>query len=395
MAENDSIEKKPRRERGTGRLWQIGRIWYIKYYVNGQQRQESTRSTSETFAKKLLQKRLGEAAAGIHRELRTLKYEGLRAAYLADYVAKKHKSLRWRKDEKTGEMVPWLDKVDRLEGFFAGYRASAIDADLMREFIAKLQAEGKQDSTINRSLSALRRMFNLAKKDKKLREVPHFPMLKEPPARAGFFEHAKYAALSAALPDYLRPVLALGYHTGMRRNEICTLRWGQVDFLGGVIRLNAGETKNDEGRTIPIVGELGAVLRAEYGKRRGDLVCFRVDRAGKTVPIGDFRKVWQDRCVKLGLGQMAGEKYTGLIFHDLRRTAVRNLVRAGVPESVAMKITGHKTRSVFDRYDITSERDVRDARTKLETYLAGQFGEKTGKTAEPSLSENSVTPLPS
>ncbi len=136
----------------------------------------------------------------------------------------------------------------------------------------------------------------------------------------------------------------------------------QVDFLNGVIRLNAGETKNDEGRTAPLIGDLRAVLTAQHAKRRPgcDLVCFRVEK-GKPLPIGDFRKVWQSRCVKLGFGKMTESTYEGTIFHDLRRTGVRNLVRAGVPESVAMSITGHKTRSVFDRYDISSEKDILDA----------------------------------
>jgi integrase len=129
----------------------------------------------------------------------------------------------------------------------------------------------------------------------------------------------------------------------MRRGEILALRWEQVDFIGRAIRLNAGETKNDEGREIPIVGDLGAVLREQHAKRRPDseLVCFSVDRKGKAVPVGDFRKVWYNRCVKLGLGKMVEAKdavtgellfdkargprskpkpkltYEGMIFHDL------------------------------------------------------------------------------
>lgn len=388
MAENNSTVK-PCRERGTGRLFQIGKIWYIRYYVRGQQRQETTRSTSENYAKKLLRKRLGEAAAGTYREPRRLRYEDLRAAYMVDYAEQKRKSLRWRKDPKTGERHPYLDKVVRLDGFFAGYRAGMIDADLMRKFIKELQEKGLQDSTINRSLSALRRMFNLAVEDKKLHknDLPSFPMLREPKARQGFFEHEKYVTLRDALPDYLRPVLAIGYHTAMRLGEIRGLRWEQVDFLGNVIRLRAGETKNDEGRVIPIIGELLAVLRAEHARRRADcpFVCFRVEK-GRALPIGDFRKVWQSRCVKLGLGKT--------IFHDLRRTGVRNLVRAGVPESVAMAISGHKTRSVFDRYDITSEKDVTDAGARLETYLAAKNGEKTGKKAEDEPPEYQAKSLP-
>jgi integrase len=138
----------------------------------------------------------------------------------------------------------------------------------MVDFTKKLQAEGKADSTINRSLAALRRMFHLAKQSKKIRELPHFPMLTEPPARRGVLKHDKYPELLAALPDYLRPVLALGYHTWMRVGEIQRLKWEQVDFLSRIIRLNAGETKNDEAQEIPINDDLYAMLEQCHLKRR-------------------------------------------------------------------------------------------------------------------------------
>jgi len=366
--------KKLRRERGTGRLWQIGDIWYIQYYVNGRQVRKSSGSTSETFAKKLLQKRLGEAAAGIHRELRRLKYEDLRRGFFDEYETQKRKSLRHSK--KTGK--PRLDAVTRLDGFFEGYRASAIDTDAMVEFTKKMQAEGKADSTINRSLAALRRMFHLAKEGRKISEIPHFPMLKEAAPRKGVLKHECYPLLLGALPEYLRPVLALGYQTGMRLGEIQRLRWGQVDFLNRIIRLNAGETKNDEAREIPINDELYAVLEACHLKRPAGCA-FVCNRDGQ--PIGDFRRVWYDRCSKLGLGHLEEQgrcrgKYRGLIFHDLRRTFVTDAEYAGAPRHEVMKVTGHKTESVYKRYAIDNRAQRQAAMNKLVAY---RNGEKTGK----------------
>jgi len=372
--QNMDTTKKARRERGTGRIWQIGNVWYIQYYVNGRQVRKSSGSTNETFAKKLLQKRLGEAAAGIHRELRRLKYEDLRRGFFDNYETKKRKSLR--RSKETGKLR--LDAVTRLDGFFAGYRASAIDTDAMLDFTKKLQAEGKADSTINRSLAALRRMFHLAKQGKKIREMPHFPMLKEPSPRKGVLKQESYPLLLAALPEYLKPVLAIGYHTGMRLGEIQGLRWGQIDFLNRIIRLNAGETKNDEAREIPISDELYAMLEACHLKRPAGcpFVCNRDGR-----PIGDFRRVWYDRCSKLGLGQLEEQgrrrgKYRGLIFHDLRRTFVTDAEHAGAPRHEVMKVTGHKTESVYKRYAIDNRAQRQAA---MNTIVAYRNGEKTGK----------------
>ena len=387
QVETTDTTKKPR-EHGTGSLLQVKGIWHIRYYVHGKQKQESTRSADEKYAKKLLKTRVGQVAAKVYREPRRLRYEDLRAIYLADYVTNKRKSLRYDKD---GE--PSLDKVKRLDEFFKNQPVPLIDTELMEKFIEDQRAKARADSTTNRSLSALRRMFHLAVTRKKLQrnDIPHFPMLPEPEARKGFFEHEKYVALRDALPNYLRPVLAIGYHTGMRLGEICGLRWSQVDFLAGVIRLNPGETKNDEGRTVPLIGDLRAVLTRQHANRLPgcDLVCFRVEK-GQPLPVGDFRKVWQSRCVKLGFGTMIESTYKGTIFHDLRRTGVRNLVRAGVPESVAMTITGHKTRSVFNRYNITSEKDILEAGAKLETYLAAQNeGKRVQKPNQP-IRRNSI-----
>jgi integrase len=408
--ETKGSDVKPRRARGEGSISKRGRIWWIKYYSRGRAVRESSGSESELKARSLLRRRLGEVATGVHPQLRRVTYEDLRKAYVADYVTNQRKSLRLDREGN-----PRLDKVGRLDGFFDGYHAAEIDADLMREFTQKLQKEGLANGTINRSLSALRRMFHIAKRDGKLRDIPHFPMLKENGPREGFFEPAQYAALLDALPDYLRTPLAIGYNTGMRRAEILGLRWEQVDFLRRVIRLNAGETKNDEGREIPITAELGAILREHRAKRLAgcDFVCFRLNRGGKAVPVGDMRKVWYNRCCQLGLGKMVeatdtagatlfekprGPKskpkakmiYEGLIFHDLRRTGVRNLVRAGVPERVAMEITGHKTRSVFERYNIVSGKDVEDAGRKLEAFHALENGHTLGTNRAQTVPANQL-----
>ncbi len=253
-----------------------------------------------------------------------------------------------------------------LDNFFCGYRAVNITTDGIREFIRKRQEEGAANGTINRSLALLRRMFRLAVEDGKLRDVPHFPMLKEAPPRKGFLEYVDFQTLRQELPEHLRPVATTGYYTGMRLGEILGLRWNNVDFLSGELRLDPGTTKNDEPRTVPLTGELLEMLKSE--RQRNPHAEFVFTQNGRRV--GSFYKAWKSACKRAGLA--------GLLFHDLRRTGLRNLVRAGVPERVAMAISGHKTRAVFERYNIVSGRDLKDAARKLETYLAQQNGDKTG-----------------
>jgi integrase len=390
------------RDRGRGMIYgrpsmEPGGVYWIQYYDRGVKVRKSTkieipadpelRKSAEKKVEKRLRKAIGEVEAGVHPETRRINYEDLRASYYTDYDTNRRKSLRRDADGK-----PYLDKVSRLDSFFSGFQASEIDADMIRKFSANQQAKGLSSGTINRSISALRRMFNLAKIDGKLRYVPHFPMLKESAPRQGFFERAQYDSLLAAMPDYLQLTLALGYFTGMRKGEILSLKWEQIDFPANSIMLRAGETKNDAARTVPIVPQLRPLLIEQRARRRADCpyVCYRIEN-DRAVRIGSFRKVWESRCAKLGLGRFepvtdklgaalysrprgprskAKPKmtYQGMIFHDLRRTAVRNLVRAGVPERVAQTISGHKTRSVFERYNIVSPADVAEAGRKLATY---------------------------
>jgi integrase len=183
-------------------------------------------------------------------------------------------------------------------------------------------------------------------------------MLQVNNARKGFFEHSEYQAMFRALSEELRPVLAFAYYTGTRRGEILSVQWPQVDLVERVVRLNPGETKNDEPRIVPLTDELFELLAMQKARRDQFWPScpwvFYHWNSGK--PVKDFRAEWERACRAVGLWDEKTGKATWL-FHDLRRSGVRNLIRSGTPEVVAMRISGHKTRSVFDRYNIVSEQD--------------------------------------
>ncbi len=177
--------------------------------------------------------------------------------------------------------------------------------------------------------------------------------------RQGFFTEDEYKVLRAVLPDYVKVPLIMAYWTGMRAGEILKLQWDQVDLERGLLRLEPGTTKNNQGRLIPLVKE---VTEALWQWKQTTLQRYPACVPGcVTIEENDFspylRKAGGKLVERVGL--------KGKLFHDLRRTAVRNMVRAGISERVAMAISGHKTRSVFDRYDIVSETDLIDARGKL------------------------------
>jgi integrase len=337
-----------------GTIYRRKNVIWIKYYRNGKPYFESSHSKKKEVAKRLLQKREGEIAKGQIPGIcfEKIKFDELAEDFLVDYRVNKRKSL-----DKAKRCVKCLKKV------FEGMRATEISTANVKAYIEKRMDQGFSNASINRELSALKRMFHLGARctPPKVGQIPFIPMLKESNVRKGFFEHEQFLAVRSALPEELRPVVTFAYHSGWRKSEILNLTWDKVDLKQGIVRLDPGETKNDEARTLYMDEELWKEMRVLHSKRR--LGCQYVfHRNGK--PVRDFRDSWDTACTQA--------KLDGRFLHDFRRTAVRNMVRAAVPERVAMKISGHKTRSVFDRYNIVSDEDLREAARRHQSYLNRQ-----------------------
>lgn len=259
-------------------------------------------------------------------------------------------------------------------------RAVDITTDRIRAHVTARQEAGAKNASINRELEVLKRMFSLCVQAERLSVRPHIPKLAEDNARQGFLDHAGFLALRRALPATLRDPVTFLYLAGWRVSEMRGLEWRDVDLAGRVVRLRPELSKNKDGRVLPLSGQLLEVIERAHQQRRLDCShVFHLDG----VPIGDFRKAWKKACLAAGLGQMVatseitpkGEpkrRYEGLIIHDLRRSAVRNMVRAGIPERVCMALSGHKTRSIFDRYNIVSESDLATAAERLHQHLQEQ-----------------------
>jgi integrase len=358
-----------------GSIYRRGEVYWIKYYRQGKPYRESTKSEKESDAKRLLKTREGEIAQGkipgIYFD--RIRFDELAEEFLAEYRINERKSLQ------RAEI-----SVAHLKDAFSGLRATVITTPCIQAYIETRIAEKAARATINRELAALKRIFSLGARQTppKVDKIPFIPMLKENNIRKGFFEHGDFIAIRDALPDYLKGFMTFAYKVGWRLSEIMMLTWSQVDLNQGIVRLEVGETKNQQGRTVYLDEELRRVFgeQAERRKRSGSITPFVfTNRQGKD-RIRYFRDSWAQACRSAGLFHFGegGKKIPTKLFHDFRRTAVRNMIRAGIPERVAMMITGHKTRSVFDRYNIVSDSDLRLAAAKQEAYLQTQLGTLSG-----------------
>jgi integrase len=243
---------------------------------------------------------------------------------------------------------------------FGGRTPEAITADAVRQYQLFRRKQGAEAATINRETSALSRMFQIAIRRGLLERMPLFPnRLEENPPRDGLFEHDEYLKVRAHAPAAYQDVLDFAYYSGWRRNEILNVTWDEVDLAGGVIRLTPWRSKTKTGRVLPISEPLSQVLKRRLRRRRPrDPRVFQRDG----VPVRVWRDALRDACRKA--------KVRHRLLHDCRRTAARNLIRAGVPERIAMLLTGHKTRAVFDRYNIVNEQELLTAGQRLAAYIA-------------------------
>lgn len=236
--------------------------------------------------------------------------------------------------------------------------AHKVSGAQIHAFTAARQEAGASNGEINRELALLRRAYKLGIESERIHRMPTIRLLVERNVRQGFFEPAEFDALLARLPVDIRPLATFAYHTGWRwRSEVATLTWAQVDFNASTVTLPPGTTKNGEGRTIMLFSPLREVLEAQWAQHLAlypgcALVFHRDGRAIKSI-----RHAWETACTAASLSRK--------IPHDFRRTAVRNMVRSGIPERVAMQMTGHRTRDVFERYNIVSPGDLQDAAKRL------------------------------
>jgi integrase len=325
--------------RKEGHVYLRGKVWWIKYSQNGRVAYESSKSRNKKDADDLLKIRLSEIVYG-HPVVasRHILFSELIDDLMLDYI---------NNNRKNTVNLAWKIKKHVLPYFGNKVAVDITSADIAK-YIGK-RLDTASNATINRELAAIRRTFSIAKLYGKIQSAPNVQLLKENPPRSGFFELKEVKKLLKHLPKYLHGVVWFAYYTGWRKSEIINLKWEFVDLRAGEIRIPPGGSKNDEPRIFPMTKPLKELLKKQP---RGEYVFTRDGQR-----IIDFRTAWENAVGKA--------KLTNRVFHDFRRTAARNMSRAGIPERVAMQMMGQKTRHIYDRYRIVSESDLKEARDKL------------------------------
>jgi integrase len=368
---------KRRRRRPEGCVYRRGQVFWLKWTdAFGRTRYRSSGSQDRDVAENMLRDELKRKADGlsVSPDPRRTLVGDLLEALKNRYRVEGRRSLERLEDA-----------VEHLLRMFRGVPAAQVKgADVLRYANLRLEEKAKP-ATINRELAALRAAYRLGLDNDTIVAMPRIRLLPENNARQGFAEARQIAAICRRLAPDLADAVQFMFITGWRsRSEVLPLTWAQVDFAGGFVRLEPGTTKNNDGRAFPLIPELRALLerrqaitrRCERAQAR--IIAYVFHRYGR--PIKSLRRAWMTACREAGR--------PGLLLHDLRRSAVRNLERAGISRSVAMKLTGHKTEAVYRRYAIVAESDLREAGTKLTAMLgttpeSGPLSDNSG--------DNSVT----
>lgn len=365
---------------GTGSLWlrkskkhPKGEYWLRFRDVAGRQRTENSSfcichdGRAESKAEKVLSRRLGEAQAGTFPSPRAAK------ALVEDLAQALLKARRVAFLQKIPENLPaptraWRERAAakliadaerrwsvNLKAAFGDRKAALVTTEDLNDYVVARHKAGARNATINREMAFLRRAFRLGHdaRPRLVTEVPAFPPRLPESPRIGFIEDAAFNKLQGAIAEPgLRAMVLTAYRLGFRMSELKNLLVMQV--TDGWIVLFAGATKNSRARKVPMPPDVRAAVEACCKGKQPDAHVFTWP-SGK--PILDFRASWSKACKAAGV--------PGLSFHDLRRSAVRNMRRKGLTAAVAMRVTGHLTRTVFDQYDVTADQDLLNAVGKL------------------------------
>jgi integrase len=351
-----------------------GAVWWAKAAGNG----KVVRRSLGTKDKREARQRLREYDSQPRPQLEPVKVKGLSWEEAARELLEFYRAFGTRNPVEAERTLRALTR------YFRGQKIADIDTAAVQRYAVQERGKGLAAATVNLRLATLRRALRLAYERAELAKLPIIRTLRTASPRSGFFEPWEFEAVAAHLPLDLALLARVAYTYGWRiDSELLPLTWGQVDLEHGTLRLEPGGTKNKDGRIVYLTPALVDGLRAQGARVSGmerelgriiSLVFPGVYGRQRGIQRKDVRRAWAKAC------ELAGCQ--GKLKHDLRRTAARNMLQAGISERVAMTITGHRTRAVFDRYCIVSPGDLQEAARRMARTQPGQNGAQFGHSAD-------------
>jgi integrase len=355
--------------RGDGRVYKRGSRWWLQFMALGKKRREPAQVLGEDGLE-----RPARDEREARRALKARRAEVLGRRYVAnaekvtvgelldDYVV--HQENSGLRSVRTLRV-----HLDPVRSAFGAWKVVHLTTAAFETYQRDRRDLGRAPATVNRELEALRGALRYAARQTppKFPEhlLPTVPMLRVENTRTGYFTVAEVEALTAQVEDPdIVDFIEWAFRTAMRRGEISRLEWPMLDTGSDtwVLRIPGTITKNARGRSFGFDGEAREIMERRLQARRLDTTLI-FHRAGR--PMGPFRDLWRSALKAAGLP-------AGRLFHDLRRSGVRNLIRSGVDQATAMKVSGHVTTSMFTRYNITTEGETAEALKRADAYLATQ-----------------------
>jgi integrase len=330
------------------------KFWWMRYTENGQLVRKSTKCVKKDEAKDVVKLERDDWKRRVGIGVR----ETITLNTLLEEVEKDYGQNGKKSADRIGYSKKHLVRI-----FGENTPIEKITEQAIEEYKHTRKGEKAANGTLNRELALLRRGFNLLRIQKRISQGPRISLLAENNVRQGFIEVWEYREILKHLPEHLRPLITFLYKTGWRKSEALNMTWNMVDFNRRQVRLPVGYTKNNKPRIFPFDDEIEGIFKRlwnEKEQRKIDIPNVFLNEQ-KTGPVLDFRGSWDSACDKAKIGKR--------LIHDMRRSAVRNMVESGVSEKVAMELSGHLTRTIFENYHIVSTDDLVKAVQKVSATL--------------------------
>jgi integrase len=336
--------------RGDGGIYPRGNVLWIFYSFRGQIFRESAHTSDEKVARKLLKARLKQVErpgfVGPKEDKWTL--ADMKEKIRLDYERKQNRSFGCVEDA-----FQHLEAEDA----FKFHRVIDITAEKIEEYGNKRLKAGAARASVNYELACMRRGFKLMVEANMVSKAPAIKLYEVDNVRQGFIDVGDFNALLEKVEGSdTRDIIEFLYHAGWRSIEAKAFQWSWID--GNMIRVPKEVAKNKKDRSFPIIGTLMDIIERRQKLRRLDCP-YVFHRAGK--PIRSFRKAFKAAAKEVG--------HEVLLPHDMRRSAVRNFRKAGLSEGDGMMLSGHRTRSVYERYNIRDDRDLTDSMNRVQEHL--------------------------